>query len=77
MRRPTCRPTTCTVACSPGITLIGNVRGTYVVQPDIVYRWTDWLLFDLNVVHIGGEFESVGFFRDRDQISMRATYQLN
>jgi hypothetical protein len=62
---------------TPGVTVIVNARGTYVVQPDVIYRWTDWLLFDLNVVHIGGEYEGVGFFRDRDQVSMRATYQLN
>ncbi|MCX8070918.1 MAG: DUF1302 domain-containing protein [Candidatus Binatia bacterium] len=62
---------------TPGITLIGNVRGTYVVNPVITYRMFDWLLFDLNYIHIGGEYQQVGFFRDRDQVSARVTYQLN
>ncbi len=61
----------------PAITLIGNVRGTYVVNPVITYRMFDWLLFDLNYVHIGGEYQQIGFFRDRDQVSARVTYQLN
>lgn len=61
----------------PAITLIGNVRGTYVVNPVITYRMFDWLLFDLNYIHIGGEYQQIGFFRDRDQVSARVTYQLN
>lgn len=62
---------------SPAITLIGNVRGTYAVNPEVTYRMFDWLLFDLNYVHIGGEYQQIGFFRDRDQVSVRVTYQLN
>ncbi len=62
---------------TPAITLIGFVRGTYAINPTLQYRWNDSLLFDLNYVHISGMFQSLGFFRDRDQISMRATYQLN
>jgi hypothetical protein len=62
---------------SPGITIIQNVRGTYVIQPDLIYRWTDWLLFDLNYITIGGDYEGIGFFRDRDQLWLRATYQIN
>jgi hypothetical protein len=62
---------------SPGITLIGYARGTYAVNPTIQYRWTDWLLFNLNFIYIGGEYQSLGFFRDRGQISARMTYQLN
>ena len=62
---------------TPGITLIGYQRGTYAVNPTVTYRWTDSLLFDLNLIHIDGAFQSLGFFRDRDQISVRATYQLN
>ena len=55
---------------TPGTTIIVNARGTYAVQADLLYRWTDWLLFDVNVINIGGEFAGVGFFRDRDQISV-------
>jgi len=62
---------------TPSATVIVNKRGTYTLNPDLLYRWTDWLIFDLNLVHIGGAFQGIGFFRDRDQISLRATYQLN
>ncbi len=62
---------------TPALTLIGNLRGTYAVNPVITYRMFDWLLFDLSYVHIGGEYQQLGFFRDRDQVSARVTYQLN
>jgi len=62
---------------TPGLTVIANVRGTYAVNPTITYRMFDWLLFDLAYFHIGGEFQQIGFFRDRDQVSARITYQLN
>jgi hypothetical protein len=62
---------------SPGITVIGNVRGTYAINPTLTYRMSDWMLFDLNLIHIGGEFQQLGFFRDRDQISAAMTLQLN
>jgi hypothetical protein len=62
---------------SPQVTYIQNVRGTYGFHPQLTYRWTDWLLFRLDYVHIGGEYQSFGFFRDRDQIGLRVTYQLN
>lgn len=62
---------------SPGITIIANVRGTHAVNPTITYRMFDWLIFDLAYYYIGGEFQQLGFFRDRDQVSARVTYQLN
>lgn len=62
---------------TPGITGIFNVRGTYALLPTLTYRISDWLLFDLSYVHIGGEFQQIGFFRDRDQIATKLTYQLN
>jgi hypothetical protein len=62
---------------TPALTVIGYTRGTYAVNPTIQYRWTDWLLFNLNFIYIGGEYQSLGFFRDRGQISARMTYQLN
>jgi hypothetical protein len=61
----------------PRLTLIQNVRGTYVIQPALTYRWSDWLLFGLDFIHIGGAFQQAGFFRDRDQATVRVTYQLN
>jgi hypothetical protein len=62
---------------SPAMTYIQNVRGTYALHPSVTYRWSDSLLFKLDLIHIGGEFQSLGFFRDRDQIAARITYQLN
>jgi len=62
---------------SPGITGVFNVRGTYALVPNITYRMADWLLFDVSAVHIGGEYQQIGFFRDRDQIAFKMTYQLN
>ena len=62
---------------TPGITYIQNVRGTYAVIPDLIYRWRDWMLFNVNAVIIGGEYQQLGFFRDRDQIWFKMTYQLN
>ncbi len=62
---------------TPGLTTIYNRRGTYAVNPSVLYRWTDWLLFELRYIYIGGEYQQLGFFRDRSQISARVTYQLN
>ncbi|MBI4516626.1 MAG: DUF1302 family protein [Deltaproteobacteria bacterium] len=62
---------------SPGITYIQNARGTYAILPSVTYRWTDWLLFRLDFIEIGGDYAQAGFFRDRRQVSLRATYQLN
>jgi len=62
---------------SPRFTWVQNKRGTYLLNPAVIYRWSDWLLFTLNIVHIGGAYQSFGFFKDRDQVSLRATYQLN
>lgn len=62
---------------SPQMTWIQNVRGTYAIHPQVTYRWSDSLIFKVDFVHIGGEYQSLGYFRDRDQVSVRATYQLN
>jgi uncharacterized protein DUF1302 len=62
---------------TPAATVIVNRLGTWAVPFDLTYRWTDSLLFDFMYVGIGGNFSGLGFFRDRDQIALRATYQLN
>ena len=62
---------------SPRLTLIQFVRGTFAVHPTLTYRWNDWLLFQGDYQHIDGAYQSIGFFRDRDQVSFRVTYQLN
>ncbi|HVM95701.1 MAG TPA: DUF1302 family protein, partial [Candidatus Acidoferrales bacterium] len=62
---------------TPQLTYIQNIRGTYAVYPQLTYRMYDYLLFDLAMIHIGGEYEQLGFFRDRAQLNARVTYQLN
>ena len=62
---------------SPRMTLIQFVRGTFAVHPTLTYRWNDWLLFQADYQHIDGAYQSLGFFRDRDQVAFRVTYQLN
>jgi hypothetical protein len=62
---------------TPQMTFIQNVRGPYAIHPQLTYRWSDSLLFKLDLIHIGGEYQSLGFFRDKDQIAARVTYQLN
>jgi hypothetical protein len=62
---------------APRLPVIINPRGTYVVAPSVQYRWSDRLLFDFRYVAIEGGFFQTGFFRDRDQISARATVLLN
>ncbi len=62
---------------TPRLTLIGYVRGTYAIHPSLVYRWSDSLLLQADWQHIDGAYQALGFFRDRDQIALRVTYQLN
>jgi hypothetical protein len=62
---------------TPRLTYIQNLRGTYAFHPSLTYRWSDWLLFSADLIHIGGEYQSFGFFRDKDQLAFKVTYQLN
>ncbi len=62
---------------SPRLTYIQFVRGTAALHPTLIYRWNDWLLFQADYQYISGAFQSLGFFRDRDQFALRVTYQLN
>jgi len=63
---------------TPGITMIVGLDGTYTLPIDLTYRFSDWLLFDLKYVALGGSFTfPTGFFRDRSQLSARVTYLLN
>jgi hypothetical protein len=62
---------------TPRLTLIQFVRGTFAFHPTLVYRWNDWLLLQSDYQYISGAYQSLGFFRDRDQVSFRVTYQLN
>lgn len=62
---------------TPRLTTIINLRGSYVVAPQVTYRYSDNLLFDLRYVALAGGFFQTGFFRDRDQVSARVTFLLN
>jgi hypothetical protein len=62
---------------SPRLTYIQFVRGTAALHPTITYRWNDSLLFQADYQYISGAYQSLGFFRDRDQVALRVTYQLN
>jgi hypothetical protein len=62
---------------TPGVTGIFNALGTFVVATQLTYRWSDSMIFDAYYTTIGGAFSGSGFFRDRDQVALRATYQLN
>jgi Protein of unknown function (DUF1302) len=62
---------------TPRVTFIQFVRGTFAVHPSLTYRWSDYLLFQADLQIIEGAYQSLGFFRDRDQVSFRVTYQLN
>ena len=53
-------------------------------MPEVTYRVTDWFILNTKYVNIhtfgsinNGFGPSVGGARDRDQIWLRATYQLN
>lgn len=61
----------------PRVTVAAWNRGTYFMHPSVIYRLRDWLLLSADYVHIGGMYQSAGYFRDRDQLGFRVTYQLN
>ena len=61
----------------PRMTTIINRENVWVFHPSLTYRWTDWLLFGVDMIGIVGDYYQVGFFRDRGQVSARVTYQLN
>jgi hypothetical protein len=62
---------------TPRLTAIVNPRGTYVVTPSILFRYSDRLLFSVKYAALMGGFFQTGFFRDRDQVAFRLTYLLN
>jgi len=56
---------------------IAQSRGTFVAMPEMRYRYSDSLHFSTKLIFIDGAFQSIGQFRDRDQISFRTTFLLN
>jgi hypothetical protein len=61
----------------PRLTGIVNARGTYALNPTLEFRYSDRLLFSVRYVLLTGGFFQTGFFRDRDQVSMRMTVLMN
>lgn len=67
----------------PAVTTIATGVGGLVFMPELTFRVTDSFLLNTKYVNIhtfgsiNNGFLGVGYFRDRDQIWLRATYQLN
>lgn len=59
------------------VTTILHSRGTWAAFPEVRYRMNDSLMFTAKLVTIGGKYQGIGFYNDRDQIALRATYQIN
>jgi hypothetical protein len=66
-----------------GITVVMNGKGALAIWPDVSYRISDSFILSsryINIHTFGSEnngFAGLGYFRDRDEIWLRATYQLN
>ncbi|MBM4243885.1 MAG: hypothetical protein FJ148_08740 [Deltaproteobacteria bacterium] len=67
-----------------GITAVMNNRGALAIFPDIAFRMSDSFIFSARYVNIhtfgsenNGFSAGLGLFRDRDEVWLRATYQLN
>lgn len=56
---------------------IAHSRGTWAAMPEMRYRFNDSLHFSAKAILIGGTFQGIGLFKDRDQISFRTTFLLN
>ncbi|MFM7142955.1 MAG: hypothetical protein ACKO2K_13690, partial [Alphaproteobacteria bacterium] len=67
----------------PAITTIASGVGALTFMPELTFRVNDNFLLNTKYVNIhtfgsiNNGFLGVGYFRDRDQIWLRATYQLN
>jgi hypothetical protein len=68
----------------PQLTTIATLEGALLFAPEVNYRWSDSLLFDVKYINAhtfgtgnNGYTPGVGLLRDRDQVWFRATYQLN
>jgi hypothetical protein len=68
---------------TPGITAIVSTYGSMAIIPQVAYRVTDSFILDAKYINIhtfGSDntgFNGLGVFRDRDEVWLRATYQLN
>jgi len=63
---------------SPRLVAILDPSGIFALQLTGTYRITDYLLFSSGIYAIEGTRRSgIATFRDRNQVQMRLTYQLN
>jgi hypothetical protein len=60
----------------PSLSGAYDVRGSAMIQPAVTYIWEPFR-FMVQYTNIMGAWTSMGFFRDRDQISFIFTYLLN
>jgi len=67
-----------------GITAVMSSRGALTIFPDVAYRVTDSFILSARYINIhtfgsenNGFTPGPGVFRDRDEVWLRATYQLN
>jgi hypothetical protein len=67
-----------------GITAVMNNRGALAIFPDVAYRVSDAFILSARYINIhtfgsenNGFAAGLGLFRDRDEVWLRATYQLN
>jgi len=61
----------------PQITFVGAIEGWGAALPNVTYRINDNLIVKIAYASIFGGFYGGGIFRDRDQLGVRLTYQLN
>ncbi|MEM3112688.1 MAG: DUF1302 family protein [Candidatus Anstonellales archaeon] len=57
----------------PELAMAYDPRGAFFIQPTVKYRWRNFEAM-LRYSAIMGNFINIGFFRDRDQISLRLSY---
>jgi hypothetical protein len=60
----------------PQVSAAYDLRGSIMVQPAVQYIWEPFR-FMVQYTNIMGSWTSLGFFRDRDQISFIVSYLLS
>lgn len=61
----------------PQIVGVAFTEGDFGFLPNVVYRWSDNVQIKVGYAGIYGKFSQLGLFRDRDQVGLRVTYQIN
>jgi len=57
----------------PEIVGVYDPRGAYMIQPAVLYRF-DPFQMKLTYSNIGGNFVNIGFFKDRDQLTLNFSW---